>query len=259
MTIPFAVVPMQAPSGVIVPTLAAGTLGGAATYAGRLLATRPTNLLTYLPFNEASGETAFDASGHGCNAVYTGVDLGAAGIGDGGGAPYFDGVNDVCNPYSAALSAAFNGAEGTAMLWAKVSGAAWTDGSNHYVLNLRSSSGNRFYVLKPTTNNQVQINYSSGSVAKGITVGSLSYTDWFHVAGTWSYAANQFIPYINGVALEAAETGLGAWTGALSATLTAIGAQGSDHALSFLGWLAHCAIWTVALSAAEIAPLARIN
>jgi hypothetical protein len=60
---------------------------------------------------EPAGAISIDQSNNGRNGAYTGVTLGATGIGDGRTSATFDGATSYNNIYSAALNTAWNGAE----------------------------------------------------------------------------------------------------------------------------------------------------
>ncbi len=108
-------------------------------YAHKVLATDQPHLLAYWPLSEVAGSVAYDFSGNARHGAYTGVTLGKTGIGDGDTCPFFDGANDFVNIYSVSLRDAFNGAEGTAMIWAKVFNVGvWTDGAYRNTLHLHT-------------------------------------------------------------------------------------------------------------------------
>ena len=59
-------------------------------YFKRVLHTENDNLVGYWPLREASGSTAEDESGNGCDGTYNSPTLGQDGIGDGWTVPLFE-------------------------------------------------------------------------------------------------------------------------------------------------------------------------
>lgn len=226
-------------------------------YYQKVLALDP---VAYWMLDEKSGTVAYDlVSGRVAgaqNGAYTGVTLGQPGIGDGRTGPFYDGTNDYTNAYSAALAAAFNGAEGTVMIWSRVANAgAWTDGNERRHLTLLADGNNYILVRKAVANNTLQWFYNAGAVFKGFTVGGYATTDFFQTAITWSATADEVSVYYNGALAAATLNGLGVWAGALNAIFTVIGAADLVPTSSWNGGLAHCAVWDRPLPLAEIAAL----
>lgn len=230
-------------------------------YGAKLLSVQRAALLAYWPLSELSGTTAADASGNGRTGSYVNAVPGAQGVGDGRTAAGFDGTSDAINVYSASLRDAFNGSEGSLMAWAKVSGAGvWTDAANRNIVRVDSATaGNLVFIRKTTTNNTLQLRYSAGSTDKIIATtafgGALG---WLHVALTWSKAADQVKAYVNGAQIGATQTSLGTWAGLPTSGAVAIGAASSIGAEAWAGSIAHVALWSTPLSAAEVARLAGV-
>jgi concanavalin A-like lectin/glucanase superfamily protein len=219
--------------------------------------TAAANLLAYWPMAESSGSVALDASGNARNGAYTGVTLGAAGIGDGRTSASFNGTTSFNNVYSASLAAAFNKDEGTAAAWCKVSGAGvWTDGVARFVLRLAADANNLVALVKQSGNNRFDCQYAGGGTFRlqSLTSAPVGY---FHAAITWSVAANQVIVYFNGSAVGS-PLAIPTFTGALATTTTMIGAGSTTPAQIWSGSLAHAAVWNTPLSAAQIAALAVV-
>ena len=230
----------------------------AAHYAGRVLGAGP---IAYWPRWEPAGATAVNLVAATMNGTNTAVTLAQPGIGDGATSASYDGATSYTDVYSAALAAAFNGAEGTIALWAKVSGAGvWTDGITRMAFYIAVAANNRVTVGKSAVNNTLFWTYTAGGVNLAPTA-ACTLTTWMHLAVTWSASAGldgEMCGYLNGAAAFATQTTLGVWAGALDNTLTAIGAQSTVPALVFSGTLAHCAVWDHALTPAEIAALATV-
>jgi hypothetical protein len=244
----------------IAPALPATRLAGliaAEEYADRVLATRRANLIGYWPLWEPSGVVATDISGNGRNGAHTGVTLGQPGIGDGRTCPLYDSTTDYTNIYSAGLAGAFNSAEGTIAIWAKIPAGVWVDGQTRVLMGLRVDANNLVLITRTSVNNQLLMRYTAGGTISGNTV-SFSSLSWFHAAITWSKSADQMIRYINGAQTGTISNGLGVWAGALSSTQCNIGALNTTTAQVLNGYLAHAALWTAALTPAEIAALAKV-
>jgi len=228
------------------------------TYADKVLALRP---IAYWPMWEPSGTIAYDISGNARNGAYTGILLGQQGIGDGRTAGWLDGINDTNNVQSASLQAAFNGSQGTMMVWARANAAAmWTNGIAHGLIRAFADDNNQIAIQKTTTNNQLQWYYAAGGTAENHTstngAGTLS---WFLAAFTWSKTADQTRAYlfINGVAAyDNIRTVLGVWAGVPTSMDVGLGGAG---VVSWLGWEAHAALWARALSSAEIQALSIVG
>lgn len=231
-------------------------LWGNRRYSDKVLSIQRANLLAYWKLAETSGTTIVDSSGNGRTGTYTGVDLGQTGIGDGGTAPLWDGVNDYGNVYSAGLAGAFNGSEGTLLLWFRVSAAGvWTDATTRRLITLEINSSNRVTVGRSTTNNQLAFDYRAGGTIESVNA-SLSPTGWTCVALTWSKTTEEMKAYLNGVQSGSTQTALGVWVGTLPSAY--LGSSSAVPQTPWSGYLAHTALWSTALSAAEIARLATL-
>lgn len=237
-----------------------GPGGGSQTYAEKVLALFGSSIVSYLPLWELSGSVANDISGNGRNGAYTAVTLGQPGIGDGRTAASFNGSTSYANWYSAGLAAAFNAAALTVMVWFKVSGAAiWTDGATHKIIHLSADGNNDLALAKNSTNN----NLRSFFIGAG-TTDIVDYTGvggalgWNHYAMTVSNAADQLKAYVNGAQVGSTQTGIGTWSGALSNTLTTIGALNTTPQEQWSGSLAHAVLLNRAATSAEMLAAATV-
>ena len=230
-----------------------------ASYMGKVLATAPANLIGYWPLNELSGTNADNAEGTAArDGTYTGVSLNNSTGPDGQPVGLWDGANDYCNIYSASLATAFNVAEGTAMIWAKVSGVGvWTDGTARYALTLRTNSQNRVTIFKHSVDNWFYVRYEADNVDLITTITPFSSTGWVLYGVTWSALADEVKVYVNGLQSGATLTGLGTWSGSLDSDYVSIGSQTATTSV-WDGYLAHAAVWTTPLSAAQILALATV-
>ncbi len=241
------------------------TLGGVGgrNYFQKVLATESSNLIAYWPLNEKTGSTANDVSGNARHGSYTGVTLGSTGIGDGFDCPFFDGANDYVNVYSVSLRDAFNGAEGTAMIWAKVFNVGvWTDATFRRTVMLNVDNNNRVTLFHGRINdNSLQSVYGAGGTLETRDSAGHAETTWLHFAITWSKSTGvtgEVRHYINAVQEGATDTNLGVWVGNLVSTTTVIGANDTDPTFVWHGYLAHPAIWDTPLTPTQIAQLAVV-
>lgn len=242
----------------LLPKMAPPVLFAGGGYLAKVLGTEASNLIAYWPLNEASGTNADNAEGTAArDGTYNGVTLGQPGIGDGETCPSFDGSNDYVSIYSDSLRDAFNGAAGTVALWAKVSGAGvWSDGQNRRAIKITVDGSNNVYIGK-TSGNVMIWAYTAGGTSDAITA-ARSPTGWVHLGITWDAAADQVMAYYTGSQEGATQTGLGTWAGNIVNSGTIIGAENNTPAFPWDGLLAHVAVWTKALSAAQIASLAVV-
>lgn len=223
-------------------------------YFRKVLAIDRQNLIAYWPQWEGAGLVSYDLSGQANHGVYVGVTFGQDGIGDGRSCPLFDGVNDVNKIHSAGLTADFDGQEGSLSLWFKAANVAvWTDGSNDYIIKLEVAGSQDFIrIYKSSSNNQLSLRTKADGTAKNLDKTSYNPTDWVHLALTWSLSADAMKWYLDGVQTGATLTGLGTWSGDLTAGGTFIGASSAAPGSPYNGWLAHPALFTTPLTQAQI-------
>jgi hypothetical protein len=222
-------------------------------YINKVVALSP---IAYWPLDDASGSTARDASGNGRTGTYSNVTLGATGPVSGGAAASFNGSTSFVNVYSASLAAAFNGAEVTLMGWAQATN--WVAGVTLFKFGVNGN--NDVYIQKNNTSDRFEGFYVAGATTDATSeTGGQTSTAWRHAAITVSKAADQMRLYVNGVQVGTTQSTLGTWAGTLANTRCVIGA--ADTALSnpWLGNLAHVAVFTRALSAADVLSLATVS
>lgn len=232
---------------------------GAIAYSQKVLGLFGSSLIAYWPLSEASGSTANDISGNGRNGAYTGVDLGQSGIGDGKTSPYFDGVNDYVDIYSAGLASAFNGAEGSLLLWFKVYAASvWSDATLRYMVEIKADSSNQLYILKHTIANRISFYYVAGGTSKNINATGLTSLLFFSLGFTWSKSNNRLRAYVSGIQSGTDQTGLGTWAGVPAATNTLIGAYSKNPTYVTSGYLAHALILNREATPAEMLTASKV-
>lgn len=233
---------------------------GTLSYSAKVLDTQATNLIGYWPMNETSGTTADNAEGtaardgtfaRNVTTMGTGV-----GIGDGNTAPLFDNVNDYLDLYSVSLRDVFSSTKGTAAIWVKVYEAAvWENAAWDIFMYLGADGNNTASLGKSSVNNTLQFLYKAGGTSEEVLLGSVSTTDWFHMAVTWDKTEDEVIAYYNGSQVGTTQSGLDTWVGNLINTSTLAGAFSTTPNLLTYGYLAHAAIWKIALTPAEVSTI----
>lgn len=229
-----------------------------AGYSGKVLGTQAANLLAYWQLAEASGVVAVDSSPNGRNGLYT-SDVSTwppqDGIGDGNTAPFFDSVNDFVNVFSASLQAAFDGSEGSINIWAKVFNlGVWTDGVVRDFWNFSDFGVNQNYLNKQAAADTVRWIYDAGGTLDFNDETPITFTDWFSIGVTWSLSTGgtgELRYYVQGLPV-AMDVGLGVWGGLLTANRATIGVQTTGGANKWHGNLAHCPLWDIPLTPAEM-------
>ncbi len=238
------------------------------TYADKVLGTEGANLLAYWPLNEISGTVAqclVNAAQNGTYARDVSVMTTGDGIGDGNTAPLFDGVNDVVEIGTVTFRNAFDGDVGTSMTWGQVNSAAnWTDGANRHLQTIWTDPSNRMHYRKNSAANEAFWLYRAGG-NPGTTVLDATFAglvDWIPYVLTWDQSAGvngEWKAYAGGTQRGVTRTGLTtAWVGLPAAANTCIGAQLNTPNEPWHGYLAHSAVWDVALTAAQVLELATV-
>lgn len=218
--------------------------------------------IAYWPLLEASGDVAEDVSGNDFHGAFANVTLGQEGIGDGLTCPLFNGTDSVVDVYSTGFRDAFNGAEGSVVVWAKVLNAGvWEDGNNRGICRLRSGGSNYVHLKKDNTNNRLEGYYVANGTFKNVVEEGVSSVAWMHLAFTWSKSAGangEVIYYRAGSQVGGTLTALGVWAGSLASTTTCIGADGKNGSNSFSGYLAHPAVFDTVKTPTEILDMATV-
>lgn len=198
-------------------------------------------LLGYWPLWEAAGTTAVDRSGNGRDITYSAANItyGQTGIGDGRTCPLFAASSRI-NLYSASLAAAFSGAEHFISFWVKVPAAMWSDGADHYLLNLNMDANNYIGIYKDTNNNRIIFTQSAGGTYTDF-IYNTTRTDWFNICMVRSESGGFWKIYVNGWLL-ATKTTIGTWAGSLGETNAILAAYNAAGALAFTGNIAHLMI-----------------
>lgn len=176
--------------------------------------------------------------------------LGQEGIGDSKPCPLFDGANDFVNIHSSAFNTAFNKSAGTLLVWVKPS-EIWTDGIERRFFSIHQDADNQVILVKDNSDN-ILWGYIAGGTFKLVTK-AITPAGWIMLVITYDTVADEVKAYFNGVQEGSTQTGLGTWAaGNLSSTNTVLGAFDTAPTRVWNGFLAHAAVWTKALTSAEI-------
>ena len=215
--------------------------------------------LVLFPLWEPSGSQVTDLSGHGRHGAYTGVTFGQK-----KGrfvAPFFDGANDCADIYTTSLRDAFDGQEGSVVVWGKVYDVdVWTDGTQRNLLQLRVDVNNQISVFKASGANQLSLRYEANNTVETVTISSVTSIGWNCYGLTWSLSAGangEVKAYENGAQTGSTQVSLGTWAGSLLSTRTLIGAATTTPGNVWHGWLAMGAVFDRALSGVAMAELAE--
>jgi hypothetical protein len=232
---------------------------GKRAYYKKIIRMFGSSLIGFWPLWESNGSVATDKSGNARHGAYTGVDFGYPGIGDGKRSPYFDGANDYVDIYSAGLAGAFNSAEGTAFIWARVFNAGvWADAAARYLFGLAVDGSNYVRLYRSTVNNTLTFKYSAAATVQTISIGSLSSIAWLPCALTWSKTNDRVRAYLVGLQSGGDQTGLAVWAGSLDPATTLIGVVNKTPTSPWYGWLAGGFLLNRESTPAEIAKASRL-
>jgi hypothetical protein len=236
----------------------AGQGGGAPNpnaYADKLVSLFNGNIIRYLPLWESSGAYADDYGPNNMDALYNGVELGQTGIGD-GRTSVLVGTGDYINLYSTAFRDAFNGAEGTLILWAKVLDAGvWTDGASHVLCKI--SGGTNQVLIQKNANNRIEFIYTAAAQKQYRLEGVLD-TDWMCLAVAWSLSNDRVRFYKDGAQVGGTFAGIGAWAGTLSEANNVLGAANTSADYPWSGYMAHAILLNREATPAEVANAAAL-
>lgn len=187
------------------------------------------------------------------------VCLTSNGIGDGHQAAQFNGSSSLCNVYSTSLRDAFNGNEGTLMIWlAALNTGVWSDGVTRYLCNFQVD-GNNYIAISKNTAATISLARRAAGGSTNVQNFTGSTPAWTHLALTWSATANKFRAFANGVQIGTDAAIIGSFTGAIAATTSCIFCGTSVPQFVWNGYGAHVALWSAPLSIAQIAQLARVS
>lgn len=215
--------------------IATGILGSCgAGYSSSVLATSPVR---YWPLSDTSGSTLTESVA-GDHGTYVGATLADTTSPPGTPAPYFDGINDYGEIFTAGLSTAIDMAEGCVMVWLKPGVDAY-DGNrtvlrfqgngDAIIMNTGSSSGGRLNFTRIANN-----------VIRSINNGTVT-TNWINLMLSWSEANNEVFLYVDGTQVGQMDVFAASASG-LEATNTRL-ASTTPSSLHNQGHFAHLALW----------------
>ena len=250
----------------LIPSLASPLLDQR-QYANRILSIQPASLIAYWPLWEAAGLTAYDRSSRANNATYasSGITYGQPGIGDSRTAITLDGNNTYVNIDTVVntFDDDWNGNLFSMVAWGKVDAAArWTDATSYrYLEHFRATDATYYAVMgKSQTNHQLEWRRRSGGaiVSYTHTFSPSGPTGWFCMGMTH----DQGVPYLRFYLWDSL-SGFRLLSTSNSASLTDWGANppvtgatvlgaGSLTLQEWIGSLAHCAVWSTALTTVEM-------
>ena len=223
------------------------------TLLDRILSTNP---LAHWPMDELVGINSDELiNGALWDGTYTGVALNDP-VGqpspDGSPVGRWDGGGDYDDIYSVPLAAAFNGAEGSFLIYGRMFNlGVWTDGVHRRLVTLRADGANRVLISKQDPND-LRFNRIGGGINEQVQVASGNPTTFFSVGLTWSETADEVRAYVDGFQVGVTQVGLGAWVGALHVNTTLVGSSSKVPANVHNGWLSRPTIWDRALSPGEM-------
>ena len=217
--------------------------------------------LVYWKLNETSGTAALNYGTLAtANGLYVEAVVAQTPAPGGGFAPLFDGTNDRCNVYTAALVGAMPEATGSIVAWAKVlSSAVWTDGAERYVFEYLKTPGNNWACLFKGGDNLMHFQIDGATAAKTISMGSVTPLSWMMFALTWDSVADEMKAYYNGLQVGVTTAGFGSITGTLNLDYAIIGANDSTGFNPWKGYLSQQAIWTSVLAPGVITEIYRLG
>lgn len=223
-----------------------------------------SSLIAYWPMNERSGTTALDHSTNGYNGTTSSV--GVADwyqIGpDGGHCYYFNGTSSYLNVYAAQPKQPTT--IGTAMIWIAAQKNYLDSTTTGRILTLAVDADNIIHIEKTSTANTFDLSYEAATTQDKVSPTIYAqdgnqWPEWHQLVLTWTAAGDAVKVYVDGAQSGTTQTSLGTWVGDMASTLMVIGADNTTVTSVWSGWLAHCALWSVVLSDAEIADLAKIG
>jgi hypothetical protein len=199
-----------------------------------------SSIIGYWPLWDKSGTVIEDISGNNRHGIGSNLSLLQSGIGDGNPSTLFNGTTSYGNIYSLSLANAFNGSEGSILIWGNLNSldtvfrrliTIYVDSSNYVMIYKYRPA------LPPTPS--IYYVYNAGGIQKDILMTPLI-TGWNLYGLTWSKSLNEVKAYINGLQTGTTKNALGNWSGLPGIII--IGALNTVPANSFDGKLEHTII-----------------
>lgn len=225
-------------------------------YYEKVLFHRP---IAYWPLWEATDAVAYELINSAQNGAHVGVTLGQEGIGDGRTCPYYDGALDTTNIYSLTFANAFNGNEGSVIVWAKVrSSTVWADAAERRGFQVAADASNYVILRKNAAANQLAFLYRAGAgVLRSVNITTTS-VSWMAWGMTWSVTNNQTYFFFNGVQQGPVQAASGVWAGLPAVGQCAIGSGPIGPVNVWDGFMAHGAVYNYPLPPSAMVALAMI-
>ncbi|NTV30966.1 DUF2341 domain-containing protein [candidate division WWE3 bacterium] len=151
----------------------------------------------YWKLDEHTGSTAYDVSTSGLpGTLYNQAKWSA---GKFGGGTYFDGTGDYISAADNSIFDLTN--QITIEAWARYTGSQYNNGGTVVSRGSGNSNVHHFYISKPNGFDiwDFSLTNSTGTEAY-LTGPSMSYNQWYHLAGTWNGSTVKF--YVNGVLVD---------------------------------------------------------
>lgn len=230
-----------------------GHIGTLSNYREMVSAATPA---IYLKFDETSGTTAFDASGHGLNGTYNGgfsLQQGAAIAGEVSSSVkgFSAGFNGSTGFVSVPFNSSLNPSTFSVSMWVNLSDSAPAGSyclASAFVVNV--AKGWALYQLSGGTTLAFQVadgtNYNESSASSAIGTGS-----WHHVCGTYDGTTARL--YIDGVLSQSFASGFSANTSGQT-LISELNFNGTPSDF-FHGFIDEFSVHSGALSAQQIAGL----
>lgn len=236
-------------------------------YIEKVLRTQTSGLVGYWPLNEESGTVAYDLSTNAYNATTKNLMRGWNDrrmlAPDGSKCAQFDGSTSAVD-FNASSSTDAT-AEGSLSIWVATPNAQLKGTTAMYIVKFAADGNNLMDLTFDTTAYRFTANNTGQSTS--VTSTGLVYNEngdailpqWHHFAVTWSETNDALNFYVDGVA-QTAGSSLGGWSGSMDTDLMCLGSSAyATPANQFTGWMAHFAMWTSILTAAEVRDLAVIG
>ena len=223
-------------------------------YIKKVRSVRPESLVALWPQSEPLGHAVSTELVRGYDGSYAGVTLGQPGVpGTGMTSAGYDGATSVNYIYSASLNAALDGAEGTLLVWAKVSGVGvWTDATERYIARLYVDASNYIDLRKSAGDNDVWWIYRAGGTTEAVSILTETSVDWICYGISWSKSGVGMRGWRTAVQVNGTQAIAGIWAGNLSVTDTTIGASNNVPAKVWDGTIGPAALWRVELTPDQI-------
>jgi len=207
--------------------------------------------IAYWKLDEVSGTVATDASGNARHGAYANSPTLGGTFGPFVAPTFAAATTQHVNIYSASLAGAYNDATGTMLLFVRASGA---NPALRNAIRLATTTNN--YTARLARNDASSLARRDDSSGTTQRIGNATTTDsWGMLAMTWDSGANVIELFVNGVS-QGTEVPAAAWADTLATAGCVISGQATTGTvLRWQGQIAHVALFSTVLSAANIAAI----